>query len=239
MEWNDRLSTVRKAAGLTQEQLGELVGVTRQAVSKWESAQAVPDALVIAAICRALHVSADYILLGEKPEEDGTEEPMPLFPDRCPCCGRETSGGICISCGYVLASAAAPQGPRYAVVGSLAGPVRQADQVSQVMKYCGLSPEEIDRLNGGFSCEYPWNQAVFCRERDARAAQWIAFHLAPQLLPRIVQDCGEGEELLRVKPAAMDVPTAEQPKPGGIGFWGTVGAVILGIIAALLILSVF
>lgn len=36
-EWNQRLAAVRKAAGLTQEQLGELVGVTRQAVSKWES----------------------------------------------------------------------------------------------------------------------------------------------------------------------------------------------------------
>ena len=33
MEWNQRLAAVRKAAGLTQEQLGELVGVTRQAVS--------------------------------------------------------------------------------------------------------------------------------------------------------------------------------------------------------------
>ena len=29
MEWNQRLAAVRKAAGLTQEQLGELVGVTR------------------------------------------------------------------------------------------------------------------------------------------------------------------------------------------------------------------
>lgn len=37
MELKDRIAAVRKAAGLTQEQLGELVGVTRQAVSKWES----------------------------------------------------------------------------------------------------------------------------------------------------------------------------------------------------------
>ena len=44
MELNERIAAVRKAAGLTQEQLGELVGVSRQAVSKWESSQAVPDA---------------------------------------------------------------------------------------------------------------------------------------------------------------------------------------------------
>ena len=37
MELNERIAAVRKAAGLTQEQLGELVNVSRQAVSKWES----------------------------------------------------------------------------------------------------------------------------------------------------------------------------------------------------------
>ena len=37
MELNERITMVRKAMGLTQEQLGELVGVSRQAVSKWES----------------------------------------------------------------------------------------------------------------------------------------------------------------------------------------------------------
>lgn len=54
--------------GLTQEQLGELVGVSRQAVSKWESGQAVPDALTITALCQKLHVSADYLLLGVDPD---------------------------------------------------------------------------------------------------------------------------------------------------------------------------
>ena len=37
LELNERIAERRKAAGLTQEQLGALVGVTRQAVSKWES----------------------------------------------------------------------------------------------------------------------------------------------------------------------------------------------------------
>ena len=68
MELNERIAAVRKAAGLTQEQLGELVNVSRQAVSKWESGQAVPDALTIAELCRKLHVSADYLLLGTDPE---------------------------------------------------------------------------------------------------------------------------------------------------------------------------
>ena len=77
MEWNERIAFVRKAAGLTQEQLGQLLGVTRQAVSKWESAQTVPDAVTIARLCEALHVSADFVLLGKEPEQpDGAgDEP--------------------------------------------------------------------------------------------------------------------------------------------------------------------
>ena len=54
MELHERIAFVRKAAGLTQEQLGEKLGVTRQAVSKWESAQATPDALTIARLCTEL-----------------------------------------------------------------------------------------------------------------------------------------------------------------------------------------
>ena len=65
MELKDRIAAVRKAAGLTQEQLGELLGVTRQAVSKWESGQTTPDAATIAALCEKLHVSADYVLLAK------------------------------------------------------------------------------------------------------------------------------------------------------------------------------
>lgn len=245
MEWNQRLAAARKAAGLTQEQLGELVGVTRQAVSKWEAAQAVPDALMAAELCRQLHVSADYILLGLEPEEDAPgdagEEVLPLSPDTCPCCGRETSGGMCPACGYTLPAAPAPQGPLYAVVGALSGPLRQADRVEQLIKYCGLTADGIEGLNESFRCEYPGNQVVLCRTRDARAAQWIAAHLGPNsgdgLIPRIVRDQGEEAEILRTRPAAMDILPLE--RPGGLGFWGTVGAVALGIIAALILLSVF
>ena len=88
MELKDRIAAVRKAAGLTQEQLGELLGVTRQAVSKWESGQTTPDAATIAALCEKLHVSADYVLLGKEPGEGQTAAYEP--PDTCPCCGRRS-----------------------------------------------------------------------------------------------------------------------------------------------------
>ena len=61
MELKDRIAAVRKAAGLTQEQLGELLGVTRQAVSKWESGQTTPDAATIAALCEKLLPLAEVL----------------------------------------------------------------------------------------------------------------------------------------------------------------------------------
>ena len=99
MEWNDRLAAARKAAGLSQEQLGERLDVTRQAVSKWESGQATPDVLMAARLCEVLHISADYLLLGKNEASSGPEAYTP--PDTCPCCGREVCpspplhGAIC------------------------------------------------------------------------------------------------------------------------------------------------
>lgn len=39
----DRIQGLRKSKGISQEQLADVVGVSRQAVSKWESEQTVPD----------------------------------------------------------------------------------------------------------------------------------------------------------------------------------------------------
>ena len=50
----------RTEKGLTQEQLGELVGVTTQAVSKWERG-GVPDAELLPNLSRALNVSIDAL----------------------------------------------------------------------------------------------------------------------------------------------------------------------------------
>lgn len=62
MTFGKRLQQVRKAAGLSQEQLAELVGMSRQAVSKWETDQAAPDIDKLASLCGVLGVSADELL---------------------------------------------------------------------------------------------------------------------------------------------------------------------------------
>ena len=71
----ERIRTYRQRAGMSQEMAAELVGVSRQAVSKWESGQTVPDAVTVAKLCRALNVSADYIILGKEPEEGASAAP--------------------------------------------------------------------------------------------------------------------------------------------------------------------
>lgn len=59
---SEKISEGRRAAGLTQEKLGALLGVSPQAVSKWEKAECLPDLTLIPALCEALHTSADDLL---------------------------------------------------------------------------------------------------------------------------------------------------------------------------------
>ena len=66
----------RTRLGLSQEKLAEQVGVSRQAVSKWELDDAVPDTDKLVPLARALGLSVDA-LLGNLPEEAGEEDSTP------------------------------------------------------------------------------------------------------------------------------------------------------------------
>ncbi len=66
MTLGERIASLRKEKGLSQEALGDLVGVSRQAVSKWEADRALPDVHNCVAMSRALGVSLAALLdLGE------------------------------------------------------------------------------------------------------------------------------------------------------------------------------
>ena len=60
------ISELRKAKGVTQEQLANSLGVSFQAVSKWENGISVPDTLLLPQIAEYFNVSVDYLLCGEK-----------------------------------------------------------------------------------------------------------------------------------------------------------------------------
>lgn len=70
MNMADRIQYLRKAKGLSQEQLADRVGVSRQAVSKWESEQATPDLEKIIRMSDLFGVTTDYILKGIEPAAD-------------------------------------------------------------------------------------------------------------------------------------------------------------------------
>ena len=70
----ENLSLLRRRAGYTQESLAEALNVSRQAVSKWESAQSMPDLDKIVQLSELLGVSTDYLL---KSDRDAPEAETP------------------------------------------------------------------------------------------------------------------------------------------------------------------
>ena len=77
MTMGEKLLKLRKARQWSQEELAEKIGVTRQAVSRWESGSAKPDAEKIIALCDLFGVSADYLLREEYAGETQVVTQMP------------------------------------------------------------------------------------------------------------------------------------------------------------------
>lgn len=202
MELKDRIAAVRRAAGLTQEQLGELLGVSRQAVSRWESGQTSPDAATLAALCEKLRVSADYVLLGKEPGEGQSSGPAYEPPDTCPCCGRPVEGSICPSCGFTLPTTP-PRGPRYAII-SESIYFQNEKAAQQLEHFCGIPLEQAKAILKAASV----TGVLLRRDLTDSAAQYLAAHLSRDLFSplRIVEDAGEAEDALLDKPSAMTLP---------------------------------
>ena len=64
----NRIAKYRKANGLTQEALANLMGVSSQAVSKWETDASCPDISALPQLCRILGISTDELLTGKSNE---------------------------------------------------------------------------------------------------------------------------------------------------------------------------
>lgn len=70
MEIPQRIQESRKKKGISQEQLAEVLGVSRQAVSKWESGQAMPELDKVIGMSEYFGVSTDWLLRGVEPAGD-------------------------------------------------------------------------------------------------------------------------------------------------------------------------
>ena len=63
MSFPETLLSIRKRNGMSQEQLAEALGVSRQTISKWELGTAVPDTANVIKLSKLFGVSADHLLL--------------------------------------------------------------------------------------------------------------------------------------------------------------------------------
>lgn len=62
----EQIAVLRKTKGITQSELGERIGVSFQAVSKWERGETLPDITLLPDLAKILETTVDYILLGNE-----------------------------------------------------------------------------------------------------------------------------------------------------------------------------
>ena len=71
----EQIAVLRKGKGLTQNDLGERLGVTFQSVSKWERGETLPDTAILVDLADVLETTVDFILTGGErilPSEAGS-----------------------------------------------------------------------------------------------------------------------------------------------------------------------
>jgi len=86
MKFYEKLQTLRKEKGLSQEMLAEMLDVSRQAVSKWESGMTYPEVDKLIAISEIFNVTLDSLVKDDEPldSKDGqrTADSAPYYPYR-------------------------------------------------------------------------------------------------------------------------------------------------------------
>ena len=80
MTFSDKLIALRKKAGWSQEELAERLNVSRQSVSKWESAQSMPDIDKILQLSSLFGVTTDCLLKDTQAEPEYTEDDTSPLP---------------------------------------------------------------------------------------------------------------------------------------------------------------
>lgn len=73
----ERIMNLRQKKGISQETFGEMLGVSRQAVSKWETCQTMPDIDKVMAMSEIFGVTTDYLLKGTEDAQPETQQTAP------------------------------------------------------------------------------------------------------------------------------------------------------------------
>ena len=76
MKFNEKLINLRKKAGLSQEELGYKLNVTRQTVSKWELGQTTPEMDKLIEISKIFNISVDELINESETKNDSNSNPI-------------------------------------------------------------------------------------------------------------------------------------------------------------------
>ena len=221
--------------------------MSRQAVSKWEGGQANPDIQYVIRMSQLLGVSTDWLLLGDQPENDAAP------PARCPGCRAvvNSTDVFCPQCGKRLK--APPEenyrDGRFTLV--IKGGEGDYDRIrGGLVELYNSSPLPEDAIipDGLVRGKADWpsmsdlanaHAAIIARNVPYETVKW-AVDLFQERCPILVYPEGSGdtvEQLLPLAPLPMSQSKKRQDPSQPLSFGGMVAAVIVGVIAALLILS--
>lgn len=74
MTLGEKIKSLRKGLGMSQEKLAELMGISRQAVAKWENGQSAPSTANLFKLAEILNTTTAFLLADDDAKDTGTEE---------------------------------------------------------------------------------------------------------------------------------------------------------------------
>lgn len=124
MKLSEKICYCRKKSGKSQEALAEQLGVSRQAVSKWETGEAEPELKKLRLLAEVFGVSTDWLLSDEEPQEEAksdfeTGQSAKHYPDWIDSLPG-TLGRLLRRYGWLLGVYIAIYGAAFTLIGGLA-----------------------------------------------------------------------------------------------------------------------
>lgn len=185
-----RIAAARRAAGLSQEGLAERIGVSRQAVAKWEADASLPGADNLQELAKALNTSCDELLTGTPPAAEGGANLLPLLKSMQALiesqeAGRRAArrrtrwavGGVCLAALLLLGAAG---GYYTSTLDALRSRVEQLD--SRVAGIDGAIDSQLASLRASIEhslhqqasivASYDWQTELAAA--DGQAALWVS-----------------------------------------------------------------
>ena len=176
MKLSDKLITLRKENGWSQEDFAEKLDVSRQAISRWENGTALPDAQNILQISKLFNVTADYLLNDDYEGETDISAVEESAEEAKPLAKKKHSHWLSI-CLIILLSACAiiavlHQGPHThpeltRVVENEIAPTCTVEGSYEIVLYCTECGKELSRIRiskGMPSHQFENKKCIVCGE---------------------------------------------------------------------------